>query len=193
MKKRTIKRSPRLFPLPVALVTCQRVGERANIITISWIGVACSDPPIIGIAVRKNRHSYDILKGSDEFVINIPDESLLWAADRCGSTSGRDVDKFELCRLTPEESQEVSVPAIAECPVHLECRLVKSLELGSHELFLGEVVRVAAREDLIDERGDIDLERMKAIIYSTADHYYWSLGKRLEYHGFSKRKGNEDF
>jgi len=193
MRKRSIRTSPRLFPLPVTLVTCQRAGERANIITISWVGVACSEPPVVGVAVRKSRHSYRILKGSSEFVVNIPDRDLLWATDRCGSTSGRDVDKFELCGLTPEKSERVAVDAVAECPVHLECRLVKSVELGSHELFLGEVVRVAVREDLIDERGDVDLERLNAVIYSTADHYYWSLGERLEYHGFSKEKTPEDF
>lgn len=191
--KKTIETSPRLFPLPVVLVTTARAGEKPNIITISWIGVCCSEPPIIGVAVRKNRHSYRILKESNEFVVNIPDENLLWATDKCGTISGKDADKFELCGLTAEKCEKVSVPAIAECPVHLECKIVNSMELGSHGLFLGEVKRVAVRENLVDKNRDIDLTKMKVISYSPADHYYWSLGKRLEFHGFSKKKTKSDF
>src|SRR5512136_2829296 len=130
--------STALFPVPAVLVTCG--VERPNIITLAWVGTVCSQPPMVGIAVRPERHSHHLLREVGEFVVNLPPAGLVAAVERCGTVSGRDHDKFALCNLTPLPAARVRVPLIAECPIHLECVVRQVLSLGTHDLFLGEVV-----------------------------------------------------
>ena len=125
-----------LYPVPAVMVSCQRPGEKPNIITIAWAGTVCSSPAMVSISVRKERHSYDILKETREFVINLVTKDLVRAADYCGVRSGRDVDKFQEMHLTELPSQTISAPGITESPVNIECKVTEVKELGSHDLFL---------------------------------------------------------
>jgi len=173
-----------LCPVPAVMVSCAAEGERPNIITIAWAGTVCSQPPMVSIAVRKERFSHHILLSSEEFVINLVGEEQLAAADRCGVKSGRDEDKFASCGLTCAPAAEMRfAPAIAECPLYLACKTRQVLELGSHDLFIGEVVGMGVQEALLDENGKIDLQRAKLVAYSHG--VYQSLGNALGFFGFS--------
>src|SRR3990172_8550639 len=134
-----------LYPTPAVLVSSMDQEGRPNIIAIAWAGVACSQPPMIGIGVNKLRYSHALIRDRGEFVVNVPSASLLEAVDRCGTLSGRDVTKFEAASLTPAPATEVKVPLIAECPVNLECKVRHQLGLGTHDLFLGEYWTLKAR------------------------------------------------
>lgn len=175
-----------LYPLPVVMVSCKRVQERPNIITVAWTGTICTNPPMVYISVRPERYSYDILKETKEFVINLTTEELVMATDYCGVTSGRDVDKFLEMKLTPEPSKIVKAPAIAESPVNIECQITEILELGSHHMFLARVVQVHVKEALLDETGRLALERAGLVHYSHGEYY--SQGERLGSFGYSVRK-----
>jgi flavin reductase (DIM6/NTAB) family NADH-FMN oxidoreductase RutF len=171
--------APWLYPVPPVLVSCQDAGQ-ANIITLGWCGVASSDPPIIGVGIRPERYSYDIIKRSGEFVVNIPQASQVELVDFCGTISGRDADKFARCGFTALPGQSVQAPLIAECPVNLECRVVQELSLGSHDLFLGEVLAVHYDEQCaVDHR--FDLARADALVYAFGGYY--RLGEALGRHG----------
>jgi len=172
-----------LFPLPPILVTCGP-ADHANIITLAWAGSLASEPPVMGISIRPSRHSHKLVKDAGEFVINIPTVEMLRALDYCGNASGRDVDKFAAMGLTAVPSIVVRTALIAECPVNLECRTVQTVKLGSHDLFLGEVVGVQVEETVLDAQGDIDLGRVHPIAYGS--HGYWSLGELLGQQGFAK-------
>lgn len=176
--------STALYPVPVVLVTCGI--ERPNIITLAWVGTVCSEPPMVGIAVRPSRHSHALLRDTGQFVVNLPTTSLLQAVDRCGTVSGRDHDKFALCGLTPLPASQVQVPLIAECPLHLECVVRRTVSLGSHDLFLGEVVAVQSDATLLDPSGRVDWTRADFFCYVSGTYY--ALGKRLTVHGFSRRE-----
>lgn len=175
-----------LYPLPCAMVTVQRPGEKPNIITIAWTGTVCTDPAMVYISVRPSRYSYDIIKETGEFVINLTTDELVRAADYCGVKSGRDVDKFKACGLTPIPSKEVSVPAIAESPVAIECKVEKFLPLGSHDMFLAKVLTVSIDDKYMDEKGKFHLNRSGIIAYSHGE--YFELGKRDGSFGYSVRK-----
>ena len=125
-----------LYPVPAVMVSCQRPGEKPNIITIAWAGTVCSSPAMVSISVRKERYSYDILKETGEFVINLVTKDLVRAADFCGVRSGRDVDKFQEMHLTEQPSQTIQSPGIGESPVNIECKVTEVKPLGSHDLFL---------------------------------------------------------
>ena len=174
-----------LYPTPVALVTCVDGSQRPNIITLAWVGVVCSEPPQIGIAIRPGRYSHPIIEKTGQFVAAIPCEELLHAVDLCGTVSGRDVDKFDRTGLTPVPATKVSPPLIAECPVNMECLVRHKLSLGSHDLFVGEVVAVHVHRAVLNERGGIDFDKAKLITYSNRE--YRRLGELLERHGFSAR------
>jgi flavin reductase (DIM6/NTAB) family NADH-FMN oxidoreductase RutF len=185
-KKLVWKPSTMLYPLPVVMVTCQAGDERPNIITVAWAGTICSDPPMLSISVRPERHSHGILLASREFVVNVPSSDLAFATDYCGVASGRDKDKFAEAKLTPAPASVVGAPLIAECPLHLECKVTETKELGSHTMFLAEVVAVQAAEKLMDRQNRLALEKAGLLTY-VHGHYY-SLGKQLGHFGFSVRK-----
>ncbi len=174
-----------LYPVPVVLVTCG--VEEPNIITLAWVGTVCSNPPMVGIAVRPERHSHHLIEESGEFVVNIPGEELLEATDRCGQISGRDSDKFAVTGLTPEPASEVRAPLIAECPVNIECKVRQKLELGAHDLFLGEVVAVHVGEQYLDDAGRrVNYDKVKPFVLTFAE--YRGLTQSLGAYGFSVKK-----
>lgn len=174
--------SPRVFPRPVALVTC--CGKKGdNIITLSWIATLCSLPPIIGMGIRKNRFSHSAIVKTEEFVVNIPEEQLVKEADYCGTHSGENVDKFQETGLTKQDARIVSVPLIKECPINIECKLTESVELGSHTLFLGEVVGTHIDERIMTE-GELDDNKFKPLTY-LSPHYFTVKGIEEKY-GFTK-------
>lgn len=175
-----------LYPVPAVLVSCATTEGKPNVFTVAWTGTVCSDPPMVSISVRKSRYSYDLIRETGEFVINLTTEKLVRAADFCGVRSGRDLDKFEACGLTPVPGQRVKAPSVAESPVSLECRVRQILELGSHDLFLAEVVCVQADENLIDSRGRFHMEDAGLIAYSHGQ--YCALGRTLGTFGCSVRK-----
>ena len=174
-----------LAPLPTALVTV-RDGDKTNIITIGWTGILSTQPPKTYISVRPTRHSYAMLKNSREFVINLTTEALTRAADYCGVFTGRKVDKFEKCGLTAVPSAEVMAPSIAESPLSLECRVTDVLPLGSHDMFVADIVAVTADEAIVDKNGRIRLDRAGLCTYAHGE--YFALGKRLGSFGFSAVK-----
>lgn len=185
--KQSSKPGTMLYPLPAVLVSCGAHPEEYNILTIAWTGTVCSDPPMCYISVRRERHSYDIIRRTGEFVINLTTERLAKATDWCGVRSGRDFDKFEQMNLTPMPAQKVAAPVIAESPVAIECRVKQIIELGSHDMFLAEVVNVLVDEELIDpQTGKYHLERAGLITYSHGE--YFALGKALGHFGWSVRK-----
>jgi flavin reductase (DIM6/NTAB) family NADH-FMN oxidoreductase RutF len=165
-----------LRPVPVVLVSSGH-SEQANIISIAWTGILCSNPPQLGIGVKPDRHSHGLIQKTGEFVVNVPGEGLLEEVEACGFVSGRDVDKFARQRLTPAPGTVVQTPIIEECPLNIECRLVHTLPLGSHDLFIGEVVAVQLGEEVLDERGRVDNGKLKPILF-TGDEY-WGLGSFL--------------
>jgi flavin reductase (DIM6/NTAB) family NADH-FMN oxidoreductase RutF len=174
-----------LFPCPVVLVTCVGPDGKPNIITLAWSGVVCSVPPMIGLGIRPERHSYSLIEGSAEFVVNIPTKDMLRAVDFCGLVSGRDVNKFSEAGLTPEHAEKVKPPLIKECPVNMECLLSEKIVLGSHDLFLGKIVRVHVDKRVLDKKGRIDFRKVSPFVYSQGE--YWDLHKRIGIHGFSKK------
>jgi flavin reductase (DIM6/NTAB) family NADH-FMN oxidoreductase RutF len=187
VKKQSWKPGNMLFPVPVVLVSCGGTKEwKANLITIAWVGTVCTNPPMLSISVRPERHSYDIIKQTGEFVVNIPAAKQAKITDWCGVVSGRDHDKFKKTGLTPAPALEVKCPVVLECPVNIECRVTQTLELGSHVLFLAEVVAVQASSELLDAKGKLCLEKAGLIAY--VHGAYFELGRHLGHFGFSVRK-----
>ena len=176
-----------LYPLPAVMVTCRGKDGKDNIITIGWTGTVCSDPAMTYVSVRKERYSHAMILETGEFVINLTTKKLAKATDFCGVRSGRDVDKFEAMHLTKEEAQVVNVPMIAESPVNIKCRVTEVKELGSHDMFLAEVVAVHAAEAYMDEKGRFSLTAADPIAYSHGT--YFTLGEQLGTFGYSVKKG----
>ena len=175
-----------LYPVPAVMVSVADEKGNANIITIAWAGTICTNPPMVSISVKKERYSYDIIKRTGEFVINLTTEELAWATDFCGVRSGREVDKFTACNLTKCPSAKVKAPGIAESPVNIECRVVKSEELGSHTIFMAEVVNVTVDDKYMDEKGKFDLALSRPLTYSHGEYY--ALGEKLGTFGYSVKK-----
>jgi len=173
-----------LCPVPAVMVSCGTEEGRQNVITIAWAGTVCSDPPMLSIAVRPLRYSYQMIADTGEFVVNIPSKNLTKALDYCGAVSGRDVDKFDQCGLTPIPASQLRyAPLIAECPLNLECKVEQELLLGSHALFLARIVAVHADEEVLDGKQAIDQQRLQPVAYSGGN--YFELGSFLGRHGFS--------
>jgi flavin reductase (DIM6/NTAB) family NADH-FMN oxidoreductase RutF len=168
-----------LYPVPAVLVSCG--VTRPNIITLAWVGIVCSDPPAIGISLRPERYSHALIVECGEFVVNLPRADQVGVVDYCGQTSGRTVDKWAACGLTPAPASKVRTPLIAECPIALECRVVHRLALGTHDLFVGEVVAVQADEQVLNARGALDYQRADLLAYVGGT--YWRLGDRLGRYG----------
>lgn len=175
-----------LYPLPAVMVSCARPGEKPNIITVAWAGTTCSSPAMVSISVRPERYSYDIIKETGEFVINLTTEALAKATDYCGVKSGRDVDKFQEMHLTPGKSIHVAAPYIEECPVNIECRTTQILELGSHHMFVAEVLGVNVDEKYLDQNGKFQLNEAGLMVYSHGE--YFGLGRKLGKFGYSVQK-----
>ena len=174
-----------LAPAPPALVTSGD-GERSNVFTAAWTGIVCSEPPMTYVSIRRERFSHGIISETREFVINLPCEAIARATDLCGVRSGRDGDKFALAGLTREPSHLVAAPTIAECPVSLECRVREIISLGSHDMFLADIVSVGVDPRFVDEKGAPHMEKCGLLAY--AHGAYFGLGKQLGTFGFSVRK-----
>ncbi len=174
-----------LSPVPPAMVTCSD-GERDNVLTVAWTGIVNSEPPKTYISVRPTRHSHAMIKKSGEFAINLTTKELVRAADWCGVFTGAKVDKFERCRLEREPANEISCPILAASPLALECRVTDVIPLGTHDMFLADIVAVDVDDSLIDENGRLHLERAGLVAYAHGD--YFELGKRLGKFGFSVAK-----
>ena len=176
-----------LAPVPAVLVGCgDRRRWRYNILTVAWCGTVASDPPQLSISVRKERYSFAPIAEMGEFTVNLPDKSMVAALDNCGVISGRDADKFALHQLTARPGSKVAAPIVAEAPLSLECKVVHAVDLGSHTMFIGEIVAVQVSSDLIDADGKFDVERAKLVAY--AHGHYFELGQCLGSFGFSVRK-----
>ncbi len=186
MKKQVWKPGNMLYPLPAVMVSCARPNEKPNIITLSWTGTVCSDPVMVSISVRRERYSYDIIDETGEFVINLTTEELVKKADYCGCRSGRKVDKFKEMKLHAVSAEKVCAPLIRESPVNIECRVKQKIPLGSHDMFLSEVLCVDVDERYLDENGEFHLNDAGLIVYSHGT--YFSLGKALGTFGYSVKK-----
>ena len=189
MSKISWKGGALLAPVPPCMVTCGTQDE-ANIITVAWTGIINTHPPKVSISVRPSRHSYKIIRDRGEFVINLTSQELVKSADFCGVHTGAKVDKFARCGLHKEEATEVQAPLIAESPLALECRVTDVLPLGSHDLFLADVVAIDVDEALIDEKGKLCLDRAGLAAFAHGE--YFALGKKLGGFGFSVRKKNKN-
>lgn len=176
-----------LYPLPAVMVSCGREGEKPNIITVAWAGTICSDPAMVSISVRTNRYSYDIIRETGEFVINLTTKKLVKATDYCGVRSGRDVDKFAEMHLTPGKAEHLKyAPTVEESPVNIECRVTEVKELGTHHMFLAEVLGVTVDEAYMNENGRFELNSTGLVAYSHGT--YFALGEELGTFGYSVRK-----
>ncbi len=187
MSRRSIEPGTHLYPVPAVMVSCAVDAGVPNIITIAWTGVVSSQPPAVGVGVRPSRHSYDLIRESGEFVVNLPDDHLLAELDYCGVVSGREVDKFEATGLTaaaPEVLQ--SAPLIKECPMSLECKVIKRVSLESHDYFIGRVVRThVARQWARDDQAPVPIPEE---MISYARGTYYSLGRPMAEQGFSVKE-----
>lgn len=186
MSKETWKAENMLYPLPAVLVSVTDGQGRDNLITVAWAGTVCTNPPMVSISVRPSRFSYEMLKNTGEFVINLTTEKLAYATDYCGVISGRDVDKFKELNLTREKADYVKAPLIAESPVNIECRVKQIIKLGSHDMFLANVLSVHADQSYIDSNKKFHLNKAKPLVYSHGE--YFGLGKRLGKFGYSVKK-----
>lgn len=176
-----------LNPTPVVMLSCGAEGEKPNIITLAWAGTVCSEPPMLSVSIRKERFSHHLVQESGEFVVNLVTRELARACDFCGVKTGRDLDKFAVCGLTPAPAPGLKLaPLIAESPVNLSCRVEQVLELGSHDMFVGRILQVSVEESLLNERGGLDLNRAGLIAYSHGE--YQALGETLGRFGFSVKK-----
>ncbi len=176
-----------LAPVPAVMVTCGDINGIYNVFTVAWTGTVNSDPPMTYVSVRPQRYSHDIIAESGEFVINLTTEKLAKAADLCGVRSGRDCDKFRLAGLTPLPGEKVRCPIIAESPVSLECRVTETIRLGSHDMFLAEILCVRADSSLMDAKGALRLEKAGLAAYCHGDYYPLSQ-KKIGSFGFSVMK-----
>ena len=176
--KRELKPGTVLVPCPAAIIS---VGDEteSNLITLSWVANLCSKPPRMGIGVVPKRHSYGLLKRIGDFVINIPSQDQLEATVLCGTQSGRDVDKFEATGLTPQPSMQITSPMIRECPLNIECRTWKIVEVGSHHLFIGDVVAAHINEEVLNTEGEPDLAKMAIFTYNPLVSQYWAVNEFL--------------
>lgn len=174
-----------IYPLPAALVSCGNCEDEYNLITVAWVGTICTNPPLCYISVRPERHSYNIIKKNMEFVINLTNEEMAFATDWCGVRSGRDYNKFHEMKLTPGKASVVGCPIVEESPLSIECRVKEIISLGSHDMFISEVVNVKADDRFIDkETGKMDLSGLMAYAHGN----YYELGERIGKFGWSVEK-----
>lgn len=183
------KASNLLNPLPAVLVSCRDKDGNCNVMTAAWAGTVCSDPVMVSVSIKKSRYSHHMIKETMEFVLNLTNEDLLEYTDYVGIYSGKKVDKFNLAgnlKVTKIDSKEVKAPTIMESPLSLECKVKQVLELGSHDMFVGEVVAVSVDDKYLDKNGGLDLTKAHLIAYSHGSYY--ALGKQLAKFSFSSKK-----
>ena len=185
MSKVIWKPGTMLYPVPVVLVT-SAYNKSVNVFTVAWAGTVCTDPPMLSISIRPERYSYDLIKKSGEFVVNLPGKNLAFAVDYCGVKSGRDINKFEKLNLHTETASMLKAPIIKECPVAIEAKVNTIKQLGSHHLFIAEVVAVNAEKKLIDKNGKFHLEDADLLCYNHG--YYCTVSKSIGKFGFSVQK-----
>lgn len=185
MSKVTWKSGTFIYPLPAVMVSCGTM-EEPNIITVAWTGIINTDPAMCYISVRPTRHSYEMIKKTGEFVINLTTKDLAYATDWCGVKTGAKVDKFKEMKLTKEKANFVNCPMIKESPVSVECKVKEIRELGSHHMFVAEILGINADEKYINENGAFDISKCDLIAYSNGNYY--SLGKKIGRFGFSVQK-----
>lgn len=186
MGKQHWKAGNMLNLVPAVMVSVSDGNGKNNIITVAWAGTICTNPPMLSISVRPERYSYEMIKSTKEFVVNLTTKDLVRACDYCGVTSGRDVDKFEKMKLTPIKLPNVSVPGIKESPVNIECRVKKIEELGSHTMFIADVVGVTVDDEYMDEKGKFNINNTGLVMYSHGE--YFVMGEKLGKFGYSIKK-----
>ncbi len=185
MSKMSLKAATSLLPVPVVLVSCGSI-EKPNVITIAWTGTICSSPPMLSISIRPSRYSYNLIKESGEFVVNIPRADQVKTVDSCGIVSGKNINKFEKFNLTPVKSEKINTPMIKELPVNLECKVTEIKELGVHHLFLAEILTVHVDEKYYDKSRGIDIKRIEPFCYCLGD--YVKFFEKIGSYGFTKRE-----
>ncbi|SCW30132.1 NADH-FMN oxidoreductase RutF, flavin reductase (DIM6/NTAB) family [Lachnospiraceae bacterium C10] len=189
MAKQSWKPGNMLYPIPAVLVSCKGADGEENILTVGWAGTINTNPPMLSISVRPERHSYELIRSSKEFVVNLATKDMAWATDYCGVVSGRDVDKFAKCGFNKQKADVVSCPMIAESPVNIECRVTEEKKLGSHSMFIAKVVAVHADETYMDAKGKFSLASANPIVYCHGE--YFALGAKIGRFGYSVRKNKK--
>ena len=184
--KKSYKPGTMIYPLPAVLVSCGATPEEYNVMTASWTGTVCSNPPMCYVSIRPERYSYDIIKRNGSFVINLTNKALARATDFCGVRSGRDMDKFKEAGLTPGKAEVVAAPIVEEAPVSIECKVVDIKPLGSHDMFLAEVVNVLVDAKYIDKDDKLDMAAMNLIAYTHGE--YFDVSNPTGFFGWSVRK-----
>jgi flavin reductase (DIM6/NTAB) family NADH-FMN oxidoreductase RutF len=187
MTKTIFKGSAMLNPVPVVLITSKNKDGKINVFTVAWIGMACTKPPMITVAIRPERLSYEYIKESGSFVVNLPNSKMVRAVDYCGVLSGKKIDKISEMNFTTENSNNVIAPLISQCPISLECVVKSITPLGTHDLFLAEIVNTHVDNDLIDANGKIHFEKADLITYSHGE-YFSVNSKPLGKFGYSVQK-----
>lgn len=187
MEKELWKAGNMLYPLPVVMVSCAE-NDKNNIITVAWTGTICTNPPMLSVSIRPERFSHGMIERTGEFVVNLTTEELTRACDYCGVKSGRDTDKFRDMKLTAVDSEFVQAPMIGESPVNIECRVKEILRLGSHDMFVAEVLGVHINKEYMNEKGKFELAKANPIVYSHGEYY--GLGELLGTFGYSVKKEN---
>ena len=187
MSKQVWKPGTMVYPVPAVMVSCGNM-EKSNILTVAWTGTICSEPAMTYISIRPERYSYNLIKESGEFVINLTTQNLAKATDWCGVRSGKDYDKFKEMNLTKEKASIVNCPLIKESPVSIECKVEEIKELGSHHMFIAKVLSVDVDEKYMDENGRFCFEKSLPIAYSHGQ--YFALGELIGKFGFSVKKGD---
>ena len=186
MGRTSFKPGNMLYPVPAVLISVGNPKGESNLFTVAWTGTVCSDPPMVSISVRKSRYSYDMIKKTGEFVINLTTKDLAYATDYCGVRSGRDEDKWQACKLHKVASTAVSVPSLLESPVSIECKVKQILELGTHDMFLAEVVAVTVDDQYMDASGKFHFLDSNPLAYSHGE--YFTLGECIGKFGYSVKK-----
>lgn len=184
--KQNWKPGTMIYPIPAVMITCGNDEEEYNIITVSWVGTVCTSPAMCYISLRPERHSYSIIKKNMEFVINLTTKKMAYATDWCGVKSGKDFNKFKEMKLTPGKAKLVNAPIIEESPLCIECKVREIIPLGTHDMFLSEVINVMADEEFLKETGAFDMEKVGLLAYSHGKYY--ELGKFIGNFGWSVKK-----
>ncbi len=178
-----------LYPLPAVLVTSQNKEGKINVCTVAWAATVCTNPPMLGISLRPSRLTYEYIRETGVFAVNVTTEKLVKETDLCGVKSGRDVDKFSAFHLAVENAKHIACPLLSASPVNIECRVTEEIPLGSHNLFLARVLAVHVEEEYMDEKGKFDFNATKPIVYSHGE--YMGLGRRQGTFGYSVKRGKK--
>lgn len=186
MGKQNFKPGNMLYPLPAVLVSVADKQGNSNLLTVAWTGTICSDPPMVSISVRPERYSYHMIEETGEFVINLTTKKLCFATDFCGVKSGKDIDKWKAAKLTKAPADIVAAPLVKESPVNIECKVVEKKELGSHHMFIANIVAVHVDEKYMDDRGGFHLNDSKPLVYSHGR--YFATGEDLGFFGYSVQR-----